>query len=113
MVQLSPSREIADLNSAKVIISTDLGIPISIGRLVVTGSGARQRVDLHFETERLGCVLRVSPEKWPALLEQWDGETTRYVLTHGDGFWLDEHNSSKRRVTDVLLSAGLTKPAFF
>ena len=102
MAQLAPAPQIGDLHGAKVIISTDVGIPISVGRLIVTGAGARLRVDLQFETERLGCVLRVSPEKWPALLEKWDGETSRYVLTHGDGFWLD--NTPMQRRTAAFLS---------
>ena len=98
--------KLADLHHQPVVIVTDAGLPVSVGRLVISGSGSAARVDLEFETERLKCALRISPEKWHALLENWDGETTRYVLPHGDGFWLDERAKNKHRVLAEFLRFG-------
>ena len=90
---------LAELHDRTVLVVTDAGLPVSFGRLVVTCSGsAAVRIDIEFETERLKCVLRISPDKWPSLAANWDGESTRYTVPHGDGFWLDERAKHKRRV---------------
>jgi hypothetical protein len=96
--------QLADLNGQPVIVVTDSGLPVSVGCVVVTGdAGAVVRIDLEFETERLKCFFRVCAENWHLLLENWDGETTRYTLPHGDGFWLDERENGKRRVLNEFL----------
>jgi hypothetical protein len=101
--------QIAELHHQPVLLVTDAGIPVSMGRMVMTydeGSSAVTRVELEFETQRLKCALRVSAEHWGVLLDNWDGETTRYVLPHGDGFWLDEHEADKARVLAEFLRYG-------
>jgi hypothetical protein len=100
---------LAELHNQPVVVVTDSGLPVSVGRVVITGGAAAVRVDLEFETERLKCTFRVCAEKWHLLLENWDGETTTYALPHGDGFWLDERENGKRRVLAEFLrhSAGV------
>jgi hypothetical protein len=103
---------LAELNRGAVLVVTDAGLPVSFGRLIVTCNGAvAVRVDLEFETERLQCVLRISPEKWPNLTANWDGESTRYIVPHGDGFWLDERGKHKRRITAEFLRNSTAEPA--
>ena len=109
MVLRGSTLQLADLHDQPVIIITDAGLPVSVGRVLIRGnaaSGAVHRVDLEFETERLKCTFRVSAEHWRVLLENWDGETTRYMLPHGDGFWLDEHDKNKVRVLGEFLQHG-------
>jgi hypothetical protein len=111
MVLRPPSPPLAELHNQPVIVATDAGLPVSVGRLIVTQapvSAAVIRVDLEFETERLKCALRISAEKWHTLLENWDGDKTRYVLPHGDGFWLDEREKNKSRVLREFLRHGDT-----
>src|ERR1043166_5255651 len=84
---------IGDLHYLPVLVVTDAGIPISVGCIITTHGedpSAVTRVELEFETLRLKCTYRVPAEKWDVLIRNWDGEMTRYVLPHGDGFWLDE-----------------------
>ena len=103
MPQRTSAIRITDLHRQPVVMVTDAGVPISVGRIRVIGadeSAAALRVELVFKTERLECVLRVRHERWPVLLENWDGETTRYVLPHGDGFWLDANDNP--RITERL-----------
>lgn len=100
------STPLADLHNQPVVIVTDAGLPVSVGRVVVTAHAATAsviRIDLEFETERLKCAFRISAEKWHLLLEKWDGEATRYVLPHGDGFWLDEREKNKVQVLGEFL----------
>lgn len=99
----------AELHHQPVVVVTDVGLPISVGRLLVSTNpvtAAVFRVELEFETERLKCILRLSPEKWPALIKNWDGDKTRYVLPHGNGFWIDEREKQKRDVVDTFLRHG-------
>lgn len=104
-MQVTPS-QISKLRDQLVLVVTDAGIPVSVGRVVVTNdvvSPSVVRVDVEFETERLKCTLRVRMEKWATLFEGWDGEMTRYELPHSGGFWLDERGTNKRRVVDEFL----------
>jgi hypothetical protein len=100
------STQIGDLHNQLVLVVTDAGIPVSIGRLMVTNDAiapAVVRVEVVFETERLKCTLRVRAENWAKLIDEWDGEKTCYVLPHSDGFWLDERETSKRQVVAEFL----------
>jgi hypothetical protein len=100
---------IAELHHRPVLLVTDAGIPVSMGRIVVThdaSSHAVTRVELEFETQRLKCALRIAAEHWSVLLDSWNGETARYILRHGDGFWLDEREAHKARVLAEFLRHG-------
>lgn len=79
------------LDSKPVVITTSGGAAVSVGKIKVTRftlgtTGAR--IDLHFDTEQMSCVLGVPSEKVPRLIQSWNGETYRYQLPAGDHVWL-------------------------
>lgn len=89
----SPSDPYAVLDAKPVVITTSSGVAVSIGKIKVTRftlgtTGAR--IDLHFETEHMSCVLGVPSEKVPRLIQSWNGESYRYQLPAGDRVWLPE-----------------------
>lgn len=103
--QVTPP-QICVLRNRLVLVVTDAGIPVSVGRVIVTNDAISPtvvRVEVAFETERLKCTLRVHMENWSKLFDDWDGEMTRYELPHSDGFWLDERRMNKRRVVAEFL----------
>jgi hypothetical protein len=108
------SQRVATLHNQLVVVVTDVGLPVSVGRLkLVRGNPDAptvDRIEVEFETQRLRCTLRIPPDKWPALIEHWDGATTRYVLPHCDGFWLDEREKSKRSVLTEFLRGNPSEP---
>ena len=101
---MDPRPRVAELHGKTVVLVTDGGAPVSFGRVrvLMSASSAQTvaRVEVDFETVRLKCTLRIPPDKWTSLVEQWDGEQTRYALPHGDGFWQDEREPAKRRVVE-------------
>lgn len=90
---------VARLHGKPVVLVTDVGIPISVGCVLVKTDpikGHVLEIEIEFETERLKCALRIAPAKWNELIQNWNGEATRYVLRHSDGFWHDQIDRSKR-----------------
>lgn len=83
--------DIAALDSRTVLITTNNGQPVSIGRLKVTRftlDDIGARVDIHFETEQMSCVLGVAQHKLEALRKSWNGECYFFRLPPGDAVWL-------------------------
>ena len=80
------------------IVMTSTGAPVSIGRLKVTPqptlAGVGVRVELHFDTEDMSCILGIGPDKLASLNGSWTGEVYRYVLPPGEKVWLPKAASS-------------------
>lgn len=77
-------------NRGVIVLASD-GEVISMGRLQrstsPTADEAWQRLDLHFETETMRCILRVPTARLPELAQSWDGVVYRYVLPAGNHLW--------------------------
>lgn len=83
--------EFTQFDNKPCFVATSSGVPISIGRLKVTRftlGSVGARVDLHFETEHMSCIMGVAAEKLPVLRTTWDGEAFKFNLPSGDKVWL-------------------------
>ena len=75
--------------TSALVVTVD-GEPISIGRIQLSEASpadAMPRLDLHFETEAMHCVLRVPIARVDELAASWDGAMYRYVLPKSDEIW--------------------------
>lgn len=78
------------LHGKPVLILTAQGVPISMGRVEVIKDPLHKQVDraeLVFETETMGCRLRIPAERVAAFKQTWDGKEFRYTLPGGDQIW--------------------------
>lgn len=83
--------DLRGMDSKPVIIVTHTDTPVSIGVLRLSESSpadATPRLDLHFETETMRCVMRVPVPRVDELAASWTGEMYRYVLPPGNQVWL-------------------------
>lgn len=82
--------ELLQMDGRGVIVTTPDGAVVSLGvvRSVAPSQGDPViRLELHFETETMRCMLRIPGNRVEALVKSWDGGACRYVLPAGDGFW--------------------------
>jgi hypothetical protein len=76
-----------------VIVTTHSGVAIGMGSLRVSDVlGEFLRVDLHFETPSMRCVLGVPAVRLESLALTWDGAAYRYSLPSGDKVWMPQED---------------------
>src|SRR4051812_22989544 len=84
-------QQLRAMHECGVLVATHAGETIAMGTLRAAAdspSDAAPRLDLHFETELLRCVLRVPAVRLDALAASWDGAMYRYALPADDHVWL-------------------------
>jgi hypothetical protein len=94
------SEQLRDMDRRSVIVVTHDGAVISVGvlRLSVAAAGdPTPRLDLHFETEAVRCVMRVPVPRVEELANSWDGDMYRYVLPPADRVWQSEAETLEPR----------------
>lgn len=81
-----------------VIVTTHSGAAVGLGtlRVSVAVDGGAPRVDLHFETPSMRCILGIPPSRLDQLQRTWDGNSYRYSLPAGDKVWLPQHETDVR-----------------
>lgn len=78
------------MDGKSVNVSARDGAPVSQGRFQLSatdGTEVTQRLDLHFETELMRCVMRVPLFRLRTLLSSWDGERYHYELPASAQVW--------------------------
>jgi hypothetical protein len=78
--------EIQTMSGRGVVVAAHTGHVISRGSFSVSAApdGGGLRVDLHFETPKMTCVLRVPASRFTTVASTWDGAAYQYVLPVGD-----------------------------
>jgi hypothetical protein len=75
-----------------VVVTTHSGAAVSLGSLRVSTApdGGGLRIDLHFETPAMRCILGVAPVRLDALAASWNGRAYHYALPPGDRVWMPQ-----------------------
>jgi hypothetical protein len=85
-------RGVESLDGKPVIVATNSGVPVALGRFRVERDSLlshRQRVEVAFETEALSCRIRIPDARLEEIKQTWDGTTYQYRLPAGDSVWLN------------------------
>jgi len=78
------------LNGKPVVVVTNEGAAVSLGRFILTSDPLHEnadRLELEFATEEITCRLRINSAKIPEIKKTWDGSLYRYVLPAGNAVW--------------------------
>ena len=83
--------QLRKMDGMPVVVVTQGGVAVSVGT-IRTSEGefdeAMLRLDVHFETETMRCVLRVPLARVQELASSFQADMYRYVLPAGDQVWL-------------------------
>jgi hypothetical protein len=89
------------MNRKAVVVVTATGRVISVGSLRLSEASlaeATPRLDLHFETETMRCVMRVPANRVDEMARSWSGDMYRYVLPSGEHIWLPPSDAHHKTV---------------
>lgn len=95
------SDELRAMDRKAVVVVTGSGRVISVGSLRLSEASlaeATPRLDLHFETETMRCVMRVPAGRVEEMARSWSGDMFRYVLPSGEHIWLPPSDPNYKTV---------------